>query len=107
MKMFSIIIVGIVLLILGTGYILTINNSTPVNLTDSSTDEEIYPNALYPVRVKGRWGYMNSRKEIVIDCQYEAAEDFIGGLASVTKKVREREGITKGNWLGLLIQREQ
>jgi hypothetical protein len=100
--MFSIIIVGIVLLILGTGYILTINNSTPVNLTDSSTDEEIYPNALYPVRVKGRWGYMNSRKEIVIDCQYEAAEDFIGGLASVTKKVREKGGHNERELVGFI-----
>jgi hypothetical protein len=105
MKMFSIIIVGIVLLILGTGYILTMHISTPVNLTDSSTEEEIYPNALYPVRVKGRWGYMNSRKEIVIDCQYEAAEDFTGGLASVTKKVRDKGGHTERELVGFIDEK--
>jgi hypothetical protein len=35
-----------------------------------------FPGALYPVRVKNKWGYMNRNGDIVIKPAFETAEDF-------------------------------
>ena len=40
-----------------------------------------YPDALYPVRVKNKWGYMDRNASIVIEPSFDAAEDFNGELA--------------------------
>ncbi len=86
MKMYILIIAVILLLLLGTGYILTYNNSTSESSVVNLTDEHMYQDALYPIRVKSKCGYMNNRKEIVIKCQYEAAADFTKRLAVVAKR---------------------
>jgi hypothetical protein len=48
-----------------------------------------FEGALYPVSVKGKWGYMNNRFEIVIKPQFDYAEDFSGGIAVVAKQHKE------------------
>jgi hypothetical protein len=35
-----------------------------------------YPNALYPTLIKGKWGFMNNKFEIVITPQFHLADDF-------------------------------
>ncbi|MBV9957028.1 MAG: WG repeat-containing protein [Acidobacteria bacterium] len=40
---------------------------------------------LFPVRVKGKWGYINNAGKIVIKPQFDDADDFSDGLASVNK----------------------
>jgi hypothetical protein len=43
-----------------------------------------FPDALYPVRVKGKWGYMNRKTEMVILPSFLSADDFHEGLAVVS-----------------------
>lgn len=42
-----------------------------------------YPDALYPIRKKDKWGYMNRKGEVVLDFQWSDATDFYEGLAKV------------------------
>jgi hypothetical protein len=61
-----------------------------------------FPNALYPVRIKDKWGYMNRKGEIVIQPTYDAAEDFEDGLAvaMIIKENQTHYGYIdeKGSW---------
>jgi hypothetical protein len=82
--------VVVVLLLLGIRYILTYNTAASESPAVDPAEEQMYPDALYPIRVKGKWGYMNRKKEIVIDCQYDEAEDFVNQFAQVAKKVKEK-----------------
>ena len=64
-----------------------------------NTNEELladlksFSNTLYPVSVKGKWGYLNNKMEIVIPAQFHKAEDFNEGFAVVTMQ----EDITDTN----------
>ena len=59
----------------------------PMKSQKTETDEskaaafQKYPDALYPIRKKDKWGYMNRRGDLIIPFQYDAAEDFIDGIA--------------------------
>ncbi len=46
-----------------------------------------YPDALYPVRIKGKWGYMNRNAEVVISAAWDAADDFLDGIAVVGRMI--------------------
>ena len=46
-----------------------------------------YPDALYPVRVKGKWGYMNRKAVIVIAPAWDVADDFLDGIAVVGRTI--------------------
>ncbi len=46
-----------------------------------------YPYALYPVRLNGKWGYMNRAGQLVIPCQFEHASDYYEGRAAVTRQI--------------------
>jgi hypothetical protein len=80
--------------------------SQPMTKTESPQDRmiayESFPSALYPVRIKKKWGYMNRKGDIVIKPVYDTAEDFEDGLAVVliTKDDQSHYGYIdpKGNW---------
>lgn len=55
------------------------SESILVDLTD-------FADALYPVSVKGKWGYINNKMELVIHPQFHKADDFNEGLAVITMK---------------------
>ena len=62
-----------------------------------------YPEALYPIRIKEKWGYMNRNAEIVISPQWEDADDFYEGLAKVAA-TREGQSVygfidSRGQWV--------
>jgi len=61
-----------------------------------------FPGALYPVRVKNKWGYMNRNGDIVIKPIFETAEDFFDGLSIVSSSQDNQTHYgfidTKGNW---------
>ena len=46
--------------------------------TNSTVTENFseFPGALYPIAVKGKWGYMNYKMETIIKPQFVMAEDF-------------------------------
>ncbi len=85
MKMSLLLIAVVAVLLPVAGYLLTCSRAASENPGEGLAGEPIDPAALYPVRVKGKWGYMNGRLEIVIPCRYEAAEDFAEGLAAVAR----------------------
>src|SRR5689334_6578969 len=62
-----------------------------------------YPNALYPIHVKGKWGYMNRKAEIIIQPSFAQAEDFMDGRAVAAMedngKIRYGYINTKGQWI--------
>ena len=64
-----------------------LNFAVPVNvvgdLLRSVQTRSDAPNALYPVCVSGRYGYVNRRGEMVIEPQYGVALEFSEGLAYV------------------------
>ena len=98
------IISVIVLVIIGSGFVFILNKpaETPAN---GSPDEESYSNALYPIRVNGKWGYMNNRKEIVIDCKFDQAEDFNNGLAIVERRVTEKGEHSTSTLIGFVDEK--
>ena len=61
-----------------------------------------YPDALYPIRKKDKWGYMNRKGEVVLELQWNDASDFYEGLAKVA--TADGSGMkygfidTKGQW---------
>jgi len=75
----------------------------PETAADRAAAYAIYPNALYPIRVHGKWGYMNRNGDIIIQPTYETAEDFSNGLAVVMtlKENQSRYGYIneRGSWL--------
>ncbi len=40
-----------------------------------------YPEALYPIKVEDKWGYINRKGEVVIAPTYDEADDFYEGVA--------------------------
>ena len=92
MKMFTVGIISVIaLLSIGAGFALFAKKSGTAIQEDGSFVAEDFPNALYPIRVKGKWGYMNSKKEIVIDCKFDGADDFNEGIAIVEREIRGKE----------------
>jgi hypothetical protein len=75
----------IAFLFLLTGFIIFYKKPLP-NENEATDEEDIYPNALYPVRIKGKWGYMNHKMQLVIPAIYDGASDFYDGMASVDKE---------------------
>jgi hypothetical protein len=75
--------------------------------TESQQDRmsayESFPSALYPVRIKNKWGYMNRKGDIVIKPVFETAEDYFNGLAIVSSAngYQTHYGYIdeKGNWV--------
>ena len=61
------------------------NNQTPEKEDDALAAYQANPHALYPVKSKGKWGFMNRNLEVVIVPQYDDATDFTGGIATVSK----------------------
>lgn len=59
----------------------------PTLKTESEADRlatcNQYLEALYPIRVKGKWGYINRKAEVVIPPTFDEADDFYGGMAKV------------------------
>ncbi len=55
-------------------------------LSASASDEipAKYSDCLYPIRVGGKWGYMNYAGETVIKPQWNSVDVFANGVASVT-----------------------
>lgn len=55
--------------------------------TESDADRQTNCNqfieALYPIRVKGKWGYINRKGETVLQPQWDEADDFSDGMAKV------------------------
>lgn len=47
-----------------------------------------YPDALYPIRVKDKWGYINRRAEIILPLVWDDASDFEDDRAIVGKMIR-------------------
>ena len=56
----------------------------------AAQDRKREPPSLFPVRVEGKWGYIDRAGRLVIQPQYEVAWDFSEGLAYV------RAGATRG-----------
>ena len=81
--------------------------SIPMSKTESAQDRmaayESYPAALYPIRIKEKWGYMNRKCEIIIQPIFNSAEDFTGSLAVVSssKENQTHYGYInpQGNWV--------
>ncbi|MCD6217246.1 WG repeat-containing protein [bacterium] len=53
------------------------NNEIPSDFITRSHD-------LFPVKVQGKWGYIDKIGLLVIDFQYNSARDFSNGLAQIT-----------------------
>ena len=51
-----------------------------------------FPDALYPIKVKDKWGYINRKGETVIAAKFDAADDFYEDAAKV--------GVTNGSQFG-------
>jgi hypothetical protein len=77
----------VVFLIILTGFIFLYKKQGTEQNNALPDEGDIYPNALYPVRVNGKWGYMNRKMEIVIQPKFAGASDFVEGMASVEKEV--------------------
>lgn len=62
-----------------------------------------YPDALYPVSINDKWGYINRKGDRIIPPMYETADDFINGIASVSSRNGDQtlSGFidVKGNWV--------
>jgi len=41
-------------------------------------------NSLFPIKLDGKWGYINQKGEVIIEPQFRFAEDFSEGLAGAT-----------------------
>ncbi len=69
-----------------------------------------YPDALYPVQVKEKWGYINRMGETVIPPTYTDADDFYEGLAkaAISTNGETLYGFidTKGQWVVQPIYQE-
>ncbi|MBC7903037.1 MAG: WG repeat-containing protein [Gemmatimonadaceae bacterium] len=50
---------------------------------------DAFPPGLYPVPVKGKWGFMDGRGKMVIHPQFDHADDFHMGIAAVSKKTED------------------
>ena len=81
--------------------------SMPTAKTESEADRlatcNQYLEALYPVRVKEKWGYINRKAEIVIPPTFDDADDFYGGMAKagVLSGDQIKYGFidSKGQWM--------
>jgi WG containing repeat len=77
------------------------------SLTESDTDRaaafQQFPDALFPVKVKDKWGYMNRKTEMVLVPKWEEADDFFEGFAkvAVVKGQNYAYGFidAKGEWI--------
>jgi hypothetical protein len=106
MKMFIVGIISvIILLFIGSGFVFMFNKPASEIPAIGSVDEESYSNALYPIRVDGKWGYMNNRKEIVIDCKFEKAEDFNDGFAIVERRVTDKGEYSTKTLIGFIDEK--
>ena len=65
----------------------TVGQKMDIINEDMAVDLMDFSNALYPVAVKGKWGYMNNKMEIVIPPQFYKAEDFSEGFAVITMEI--------------------
>lgn len=92
------LVVTITITLLLTATCIAIMNKKSKTDTVTATDLSRFPNALYPVSIKGKWGYMNNKLQIVIDPQFERAEDFHDGMAAVSKTFSVGENESKELW---------
>lgn len=51
--------------------------------------------SLFPVIMNGKWGYMNGKKQVVIEPQFDGAENFYEGLAVVWKDTSTGESVER------------
>ena len=62
-----------------------------------------YPDALYPIKVKDKWGFINRKGEVVIAPTYDDADDFYDDAAKVCLTKGSEYGCgfidRKGQWL--------
>lgn len=104
--MFIVAIISvIILLFIGSGFVFIFNKPVLEIPADGSLNEDGYSNALYPIRVNGKWGYMNSRKEIVIDCKFDMAEDFNDGFAIVERRVTDKGDHSTRTLIGFIDEK--
>lgn len=60
--------------------------------------EEAYPSysKRYRVKIKGKYGYINTKGELIIKAKYDNAKDFKYGLATVSRKGKEYSILSNG-----------
>ena len=62
-----------------------------------------YPDALYPIKVKDKWGYINRKGETIIATEYDDADDFYEDAAKVAVTIGSQSGYgfidQQGKWL--------
>lgn len=85
-------IMGLLLLIISS-CIMAFRNS--VKTVESGARPGTSPDALFPVKQSGKWGYINSRFELVIPARYEHAEDFSEGFAAISELITTGNGEPK------------
>ena len=56
---------------------------------------KLYPNALYPMSINGKWGYMNNEFKPVISSKFSRVDDFHEGLAVVSIKVKDADNVIR------------
>lgn len=95
----------IILLLIGSGFVFMFNKPASEIPANGLRDAEDYPDALYPIRVNGKWGYMNNRKEIVIDCKFELAQDFNDGFAIVERRATDKGEYSARTLIGFIDEK--
>ena len=104
MKMLLVGIISVIILLIGLGFVFIFNKPDSESQADGSLAES-YPHALYPIRVNGKWGYMNSKKEVVIDCKFDKAEDFNDGFAIVERRVTDEGEYSTRTLIGFIDEK--
>ncbi len=59
----------------------TVSASTTTSTTEPSNQGS--EPALFPIRIEGRWGYINREGEVVVDPQFDDATPFQEGLGRI------------------------
>lgn len=95
----------IVLLIIASGFVFIFNKPALETTANDTQDKESYPAALYPIRVDGKWGFMNSKKEIVIDCKFDVAQDFSDGYAIVERRDTDKGEYSTTTLIGFIDEK--
>ena len=67
-------------------------NGTNESDADKQSAYQQYPDALYPIKVKDKWGFINRKGETIIGTEYDDADDFYEDAAKVA--------VTKGSLSG-------